>query len=66
MIDPEIGFTSNIIRDPNRFVGRTGLIRDCIKALNTPLGLIAIYGKRVLGNPPYYANFSKWRLEIIE
>lgn len=49
MIDPEIGFTSDVIRDPNRFVGRTELVRDCIKAINTPLGLIAIYGKRGVG-----------------
>jgi Cdc6-like AAA superfamily ATPase len=49
MIDPEIGFTSDVIRDPNRFVGRTDLVRDCIKSINTPLGLIAIYGKRGVG-----------------
>jgi Cdc6-like AAA superfamily ATPase len=49
MIDPEIGFTSNVITDPNRFVGRTDVIRDCIKALNTPNGLIAVFGKRGVG-----------------
>ena len=49
MIDPEIGFTSDVIRDPARFVGRTDLIRDCIKSLNTPSGLIAVYGKRGVG-----------------
>ena len=49
MIDPEIGFTSDVVRDPGRFVGRTELIRDCIDALNSPLGLIAIYGKRGVG-----------------
>jgi ABC-type phosphate/phosphonate transport system ATPase subunit len=49
MIDPEIGFTSDIIRDPNRFVGRRDLIRDCVKSLNAPAGLIAIYGKRGVG-----------------
>ena len=48
-VDPEIGFTSGVIRDPNRFVGRTDLIKDCIKALNTPLGLVAVYGKRGVG-----------------
>lgn len=48
-IDPEIGFTSGVIRDPNRFVGRTELIRDCIKALNTRTGVIAVYGKRGVG-----------------
>ena len=48
-IDPEIGFTSDVIKDPNRFVGRRDLIQDCIRAVNTPLGLIAIYGKRGVG-----------------
>jgi hypothetical protein len=48
-IDPEIGFTSGVVRDPARFVGRTELIRDCVKALNTPLGLMAVYGKRGVG-----------------
>lgn len=49
MIDPEIGFTSDVIKDPSRFVGRSDLISDCIRALNSPLGLIAIYGKRGVG-----------------
>lgn len=49
LIDPEIGFTSDVIRDPARFVGRTDLLSDCIRALNSPLGLIAIYGKRGVG-----------------
>lgn len=48
-IDPQIGFTSDVITDPKRFVGRTDLIRDCMKAINTPLGLIAVYGKRGVG-----------------
>jgi hypothetical protein len=49
MIDPEVGFTSDVIKDSHRFVGRTDNIRDCVKALNTPLGLLAIYGKRGVG-----------------
>jgi Cdc6-like AAA superfamily ATPase len=49
MIDPEVGFTSDVIRDPSRFVGRTDLIRDCIQALNSPVGLLAVYGKRGVG-----------------
>lgn len=49
MIDPEIGFTSDVIRDPSRFVGRADLISDCVRALNSPLGLIALYGKRGVG-----------------
>ena len=49
LVDPELGFTSDVIRDADRFVGRTDLIRDCVKSLNTPSGLIAIYGKRGVG-----------------
>ena len=49
MISPEIGFTSDVIRDPSRFIGRSDLISDCIRALNSPLGLIAVYGKRGVG-----------------
>src|SRR5690606_34609319 len=49
MVDPEIGFTSDVIRDPSRFVGRSQLIGDCIRAINSPLGLIAIYGRRGVG-----------------
>lgn len=49
MIDPEQGFTSDVITDPKRFVGRTDLIRSCIQALNSPNSLIAIYGKRGVG-----------------
>lgn len=47
--DPKVGFTSDVIREPRRFVGRTQLIKDCIRALNTTLGLIAVYGKRGVG-----------------
>ena len=49
MIDPEIGFTADVIRLPERFVGRTELIQDCITALNSTMGLIAVYGKRGVG-----------------
>jgi hypothetical protein len=49
IIDPEIGFTADVIRDPGRFVGRTDLIRDCISALNAATGLIAVFGKRGVG-----------------
>ncbi|PTR33028.1 AAA ATPase-like protein [Luteibacter sp. OK325] len=48
-INPELGFTAAEIRDPERFVGRTGLLKDCINALNAPSGLIAVYGKRGVG-----------------
>ena len=49
MIDPEIGFTADVIRDPRRFVGRTSLIQDCIASLNSPTGLISVFGKRGVG-----------------
>lgn len=49
MIDPEQGFTSDVITEPNRFIGRTELIRSCMQALNSPTSLIAIYGKRGVG-----------------
>jgi hypothetical protein len=49
IVDPEIGFTADVIRSPQRFVGRTELIRDCITALNAANGLIAVYGKRGVG-----------------
>lgn len=49
MIDPEIGFTADVIRDPSRFVGRTELIRECISAINSSTGLIAVFGKRGVG-----------------
>ena len=49
LVDPEIGFTSDVIKDPNRFVGRSDLVRQAIDALNSSLGLIAIYGKRGVG-----------------
>jgi Cdc6-like AAA superfamily ATPase len=49
LLDPEEGFTSAEIRDARRFVGRSDLIRDCIKALNSPLGLVAVYGRRGVG-----------------
>jgi hypothetical protein len=42
VIDPEIGFTADVIRDPSRFVGRTELIRDCISAINSSTGLISV------------------------
>lgn len=37
MIDPEVGFTSDVIKDYQRFVGRTDLIRSCMQGLNSPL-----------------------------
>jgi Cdc6-like AAA superfamily ATPase len=48
-VDPEVGFTADVIRDPNRFVGRAELIRDCISALNAATGLISVFGKRGVG-----------------
>lgn len=57
--DPEIGFTSAEIRDPKRFVGRSPLVRDCIKALNCPVGLIAIYGRRGVGKSSLLRQIQK-------
>jgi hypothetical protein len=37
------------LRDPARFVGRTELIRDCTSAINSPTGLISVFGKRGVG-----------------
>ena len=48
-VDPETGFTSSVIRDPKRFVGRTALIQSCMNALNATEGVIAVYGKRGVG-----------------
>lgn len=48
-INPEIGFTADVIRDKSRFVGRTELIKDCIFAVNAPTGLISVFGKRGVG-----------------
>ncbi len=48
-IDPETCFTSDVIRDPKRFVGRSDLINSSIAALNSAQGLIAVYGKRGVG-----------------
>lgn len=49
MIDPEIGFTADVIQDPSRFVGRTDLIRSCVSAIASPTGLISVFGKRGVG-----------------
>lgn len=48
-IDPYQGFTSDVIKDPKRFVGRTGVIKNCINAINAPLSTIAVFGKRGIG-----------------
>lgn len=48
-IDPDSCFTSDVIRDYKRFVGRKEIIKDCINALNSSLGVLAIYGKRGVG-----------------
>lgn len=48
-IDPEIGFTADVIKDPDRFVGRSDVIKDAISAINCASGLISIYGKRGVG-----------------
>lgn len=49
LFDPEQGFTSSVIKDPDRFVGRRELVKAAIAALNTAEGVIAVYGKRGVG-----------------
>src|SRR6187402_876259 len=49
MVSPELGFTSDVIRDPERFVGRHDVLKECIRAVNSELSLLAIYGKRGVG-----------------
>ncbi|MBP7670409.1 MAG: ATP-binding protein [Ferrovibrio sp.] len=48
-VNPEDGFTSSIITDPKRFVGRAEVIEKAIIALRSPQSLIAVYGKRGVG-----------------
>ena len=48
-LDPEVGFTSAVITDPQRFVGRTDLIENAMRAVNTSSSLIAVFGKRGVG-----------------
>jgi hypothetical protein len=40
MVNPEQGFTSDVITDPNRFIGRIDLIRSCMQAINSPNSLL--------------------------
>lgn len=49
MLDPEVGFTSAVITDPNRFVGRAELIENTMRAVNSSVSLITIFGKRGVG-----------------
>jgi AAA ATPase domain len=58
-VDPEDGFTSDVIRDTRRFVGRSKLIEDCISALAAPQGLIAAYGKRGVGKSSLLRQIQK-------
>jgi hypothetical protein len=48
-VRPEDGFTSDVIKESRRFVGRDKLVENCISALNASQGLIAVYGKRGVG-----------------
>lgn len=49
LLDPEVGFTSDVITDPQRFVGRSDLIENAIRAVNSRTSLIAVFGKRGVG-----------------
>jgi len=62
MLDPETGFTSDVITDANRFVGRADLIRSCMQALNSPTSLIAIYGKRGVGKSSLFRQIQQMAL----
>jgi hypothetical protein len=61
-VDPEIGFTADVIRDSSRFVGRSTLIRDGINALNSATGLIAVYGKRGVGKSSFLRQLQQMAL----
>lgn len=49
LVDPESGFTSAVITEPKRFVGRQDLVTNSIRAMNAKNSLIAIFGKRGVG-----------------
>ena len=49
LVNPEDGFTSSIIKDPRRFVGRAEVVSRALDALMTPESLIAVHGKRGVG-----------------
>lgn len=49
LINPEQGFTSDVITDSRRFVGRSQLVQDAMRAVNTTTSLITVYGKRGVG-----------------
>lgn len=48
-VDPEAGFTSAVIKDPQRFVGRRKLVESSMRAVGTASSLIAVFGKRGVG-----------------
>jgi AAA+ ATPase superfamily predicted ATPase len=58
-IRPEDGFTSDVIKDSKRFVGRDKLVENCISALNSTQGLIAVYGKRGVGKSSLLRQIQK-------
>ena len=64
MIDPGVGFTSDVIKDKSRFVGRTELVRNCIQALNNSLGLVAVFGNRGVGKSSLLRQVQNMALSI--
>ena len=58
-VRPEDGFTSDVIKDSRRFVGRDKLVENCISALNSSQGLIAVYGKRGVGKSSLLRQIQK-------
>ncbi|HEV7268737.1 MAG TPA: AAA family ATPase [Falsiroseomonas sp.] len=59
LVNPEDGFTSDVIKDSRRFVGRADLVENCISALNASVGLIAVYGKRGVGKSSLLRQIQK-------
>lgn len=57
--NPEQGFTSDVITDPKRFVGRTSLLRQCVTLINQEHSLIAIYGMRGIGKSSLARQLQK-------
>jgi len=49
LLDPEVGFTSSVIIQPDRFVGRADLIQNSMRAINASSSLITVFGKRGVG-----------------
>ncbi len=58
-VTAEDGFTSDVIKDSKRFVGRNELVEGCISALKAHQSLIAVYGKRGVGKSSLLRQIQK-------